>query len=114
MRVQLNFEVSLRFQTGYQFKRMVRSQDTGHVFNGNGVRAHVFDALGQINPRIQSVYRAGRIRQRTLWSDMTILKAIEAGIDRVDTAISSMSMTYGHTATESVVAAMAGTDRDTV
>ncbi|KZZ79778.1 oxaloacetate decarboxylase, partial [Oleiphilus sp. HI0133] len=46
-------------------------------------------------------------------SDMTILKAVEAGIDRVDTAISSMSMTYGHTATESVVAALAGTDRDT-
>tara|TARA_R110002049_G_scaffold108818_1_gene257351 strand:- start:8456 stop:9583 length:1128 start_codon:yes stop_codon:yes gene_type:complete len=44
---------------------------------------------------------------------MTILKAVEAGIDRVDTAISSMSMTYGHTATESVVAALAGTDRDT-
>jgi oxaloacetate decarboxylase alpha subunit len=46
-------------------------------------------------------------------SDMTILKAVEAGIDRVDTAISSMAMTYGHTATESVVAALAGTDRDT-
>ena len=46
-------------------------------------------------------------------SDMTILKAVEAGIDRVDTAISSMSMTYGHTATESVVAALAGTGRDT-
>lgn len=46
-------------------------------------------------------------------SDMTILKAIEAGVDRVDTAISSMSMTYGHTATESVVAALQGTDRDT-
>ena len=46
-------------------------------------------------------------------SDMTILKSVEAGIDRVDTAISSMSMTYGHTATESVVAALAGTDRDT-
>ncbi|MEH6648471.1 MAG: sodium-extruding oxaloacetate decarboxylase subunit alpha [Motiliproteus sp.] len=46
-------------------------------------------------------------------SDMTILKAIEAGIDRVDTSISSMSMTYGHTATETVVAALAGTDRDT-
>ncbi|MFG1488032.1 sodium-extruding oxaloacetate decarboxylase subunit alpha [Oceanospirillum sp. HFRX-1_2] len=46
-------------------------------------------------------------------SDMTILKAVEAGIDRVDTAISSMSMTYGHTATESVVAALKGTDRDT-
>lgn len=46
-------------------------------------------------------------------SDMTILKAVEAGVDRVDTAISSMSMTYGHTATESVVAALKGTDRDT-
>jgi oxaloacetate decarboxylase alpha subunit len=46
-------------------------------------------------------------------SDMTILKSIEAGIDRVDTAISSMSMTYGHSATESVVAALKGSDRDT-
>ncbi|SBS37965.1 Methylmalonyl-CoA carboxyltransferase 5S subunit [Marinomonas spartinae] len=46
-------------------------------------------------------------------SDMTILKAIEAGIDRVDTAISSMSMTYGHTSTEAVVAALQGTERDT-
>ncbi|MDF2181807.1 sodium-extruding oxaloacetate decarboxylase subunit alpha [Neptuniibacter sp. CAU 1671] len=46
-------------------------------------------------------------------SDMTILKSCEAGIDRVDTAISSMSMTYGHTSTESVVAALAGTERDT-
>jgi len=46
-------------------------------------------------------------------SDMAILKAIEAGVDRVDTAISSMSMTYGHSATETVVAALKGTDRDT-
>jgi oxaloacetate decarboxylase alpha subunit len=45
-------------------------------------------------------------------SSMTILKAIEAGIDHVDTAISSMSMTYGHSPTESVVAALQGTDRD--
>ncbi len=46
-------------------------------------------------------------------SDMAILKAIEAGVDRVDSAISSMSMTYGHSATETVVAAMAGSERDT-
>ncbi len=45
-------------------------------------------------------------------SSMTILKAIEAGIDHVDTAISSMSMTYGHSPTESIVAALAGTPRD--
>ncbi|WP_461534584.1 sodium-extruding oxaloacetate decarboxylase subunit alpha [Spongorhabdus nitratireducens] len=46
-------------------------------------------------------------------SSMAILKAIEAGIDRVDTAISSMSMTYGHSPTESIVAALQGTGRDT-
>lgn len=46
-------------------------------------------------------------------STATILKATEAGIDMVDTAISSMSMTYGHSATESVVAIMQDTDRDT-
>ncbi len=37
-------------------------------------------------------------------STATNMKAIEAGIDNVDTSISSMSMTYGHTATESLVA----------
>jgi oxaloacetate decarboxylase alpha subunit len=46
-------------------------------------------------------------------STATALKAIEAGIDNVDTAISSMSMTYGHSATESVVAMLQDTDRDT-
>ncbi|MCE0492795.1 sodium-extruding oxaloacetate decarboxylase subunit alpha [Vibrio salinus] len=46
-------------------------------------------------------------------ADMTLLKAIEAGADRVDTAISSMSGTYGHPATESIIAAMKGTERDT-
>jgi oxaloacetate decarboxylase alpha subunit len=46
-------------------------------------------------------------------STATYLKAIEAGIDNVDTAISSMSMTYGHSPTESLVAILAGTDRDT-
>ena len=43
----------------------------------------------------------------------TYLKAIEAGIDNVDTAISSMSMTYGHTPTETVVASLDSTNWDT-
>ncbi|MFE8069495.1 sodium-extruding oxaloacetate decarboxylase subunit alpha [Marinobacteraceae bacterium S3BR75-40.1] len=43
----------------------------------------------------------------------TNIKAAEAGIDNVDTAISSMSMTYGHAPTESVVAILQETDRDT-
>jgi len=46
-------------------------------------------------------------------STATALKAAEAGIDNVDTAISSMSMTYGHSPTEAVVAILEGTERDT-
>ena len=46
-------------------------------------------------------------------STATILKSVEAGIDNVDTSISSMSMTYGHSPTESVVAIMEGTQRPT-
>ena len=43
----------------------------------------------------------------------TILKCVEAGIDNVDTAISSMSMTYGHSPTETLVAILEGSERDT-
>ncbi len=46
-------------------------------------------------------------------ADMTLMKAIEAGVDRVDTAISSMSGTYGHPATESLVASLQNTEYDT-
>jgi len=46
-------------------------------------------------------------------STATILKVTEAGIDMLDTSISSMSMTYGHSATESVVSILEGTQRDT-
>lgn len=46
-------------------------------------------------------------------STATIMKCVEAGIDNVDTAVSSMSMTYGHSATESVVSIFEDTDRDT-
>ena len=46
-------------------------------------------------------------------STASILKAVEAGIDMVDTAISSMSTTYGHTSTETVVAMLQDTERNT-
>ncbi|MBH0063328.1 sodium-extruding oxaloacetate decarboxylase subunit alpha [Pseudoalteromonas sp. NZS71] len=46
-------------------------------------------------------------------STATYQKAIDAGIDMLDTAISSMSMTYGHTATETIVSIVEGTERDT-
>ncbi len=46
-------------------------------------------------------------------STATYVKAVEAGIDNVDTSISSMSMTYGHSPTESLVAILEGTGRST-
>ena len=46
-------------------------------------------------------------------STAAIVKAVEAGVDYVDTSISSISMTYGHSATESIVTILEGTPRDT-
>lgn len=46
-------------------------------------------------------------------STATALKCVEAGIDNIDTAISSMSMTYGHSPTESLVSILENTDRAT-
>ena len=46
-------------------------------------------------------------------STATYQKAIDAGIDMLDTAVSSMSMTYGHSATETITAIVEGTERDT-
>ena len=46
-------------------------------------------------------------------STATAIKAVEAGIDNIDTSISSMSMTYGHSPTESIVAILQDTPRAT-
>ncbi len=46
-------------------------------------------------------------------STATNLKAIEAGIDNINTSVSSMSMTYGHSPTETQIAILEGTERDT-
>ena len=46
-------------------------------------------------------------------AEMALLKAVEAGVDGIDTAISSMSGTYGHPATESMVATLQSTEYDT-
>ncbi|VAX24376.1 Oxaloacetate decarboxylase alpha chain [hydrothermal vent metagenome] len=44
---------------------------------------------------------------------MTMTKAIEAGVDIIDTAISSLSMGTSHSPTETIVSALQGTDYDT-
>ena len=46
-------------------------------------------------------------------ADMTYMKAAEAGVDVVDTAISTLALQTSQPATESIVAALRGTPRDT-
>lgn len=46
-------------------------------------------------------------------ASMAIIKAVEAGVDAVDTAISPLAMGTSHAATESIVAAFKGTPYDT-
>lgn len=46
-------------------------------------------------------------------ASMSIIKAVEAGVDAVDTAISPLAMGTSHAATESIVAAFQGTPYDT-
>ena len=47
-------------------------------------------------------------------SAATNMKAIEAGIDNIDTSISSLSMTYGHSATETMLAIFEDQDREII
>ena len=46
-------------------------------------------------------------------STATLMKAIDAGIDMIDTSISSMSLTYGHSPTETFVSIMEESERAT-
>ncbi|MBI5816196.1 MAG: sodium-extruding oxaloacetate decarboxylase subunit alpha [Nitrospinae bacterium] len=47
------------------------------------------------------------------FAPMTVVKAIEVGVDGVDTAMASFSMGTSHSPTETLVAALKGTDNDT-
>ena len=71
-----------------------------------------FELVSRLKETV-SVPIAMQSHATTGMSTTTNIKAAEAGIDMVDTSISSMSMTYGHSATESVVAILQGTERDT-
>ena len=70
-----------------------------------------FDLISQIREAV-SVPIALHCHATTGLSTATIVKAAEAGVDMVDTSISSMSMTYGHSPTESVVSILNDTARD--
>ena len=71
-----------------------------------------FELVSRLKEAVQ-IPIAMQCHATTGMSTATNVKAAEAGIDMIDTAISSMSMTYGHSPTESLVAIMEDTERDT-
>ncbi len=71
-----------------------------------------FDLISQLKATVDIPIHM-QCHATTGMSTGTYLKAAEAGIDNLDTAISSMSLTYGHTPTESMVAMLEGTERGT-
>ncbi|MGB5638983.1 MAG: sodium-extruding oxaloacetate decarboxylase subunit alpha [Sedimenticolaceae bacterium] len=71
-----------------------------------------FELISRLKETI-SVPIALHSHATTGMSTTTHIKAAEAGVDMVDSAISSMSMTYAHSATESIVAILQGRERDT-
>jgi oxaloacetate decarboxylase alpha subunit len=71
-----------------------------------------FELVTQLKQTV-SVPIALHSHATTGMSTTTHIKAAEAGVDMVDSAISSMSMTYAHSATESIVAILQGQARDT-
>ncbi|GIU18296.1 MULTISPECIES: sodium-extruding oxaloacetate decarboxylase subunit alpha [unclassified Shewanella] len=71
-----------------------------------------FELISQIKSQTDLVLSL-HCHATTGLSTATYQKAIEAGIDVLDTAISSMSQTYGHSATETLVAMVEGTERAT-
>lgn len=70
------------------------------------------ELVGRLKETVQ-VPIAMQCHATTGLSTATYQKAIDAGIDMLDAAVSSMSMTYGHSATETMVSIVEGTDRDT-
>ena len=71
-----------------------------------------FDLISQLKSQTNLIVSM-QCHATTGLSTATYQKAIEAGIDVLDTAISSMSQTYGHSATETLVAMVEDTDRAT-
>ncbi|HHW7579655.1 TPA: sodium-extruding oxaloacetate decarboxylase subunit alpha [Mannheimia haemolytica] len=71
-----------------------------------------YELVGEIKKRYDVELHL-HCHSTTGMAEMALLKAIEAGVDGVDTSISSMSGTYGHPATESIVATLQGTPYET-
>jgi len=71
-----------------------------------------YDLVSKLKERIEIPIHL-HSHATTGMSTTTAIKCIEAGLDNVDTSISSMSMTYGHSATETIVGILKDTKYET-
>ena len=63
---------------------------------------YAFNLISELKKMIQIPIHL-HTHATTGMSNLTNLRAIDAGVDNIDTSISSMSMGYGHSATETMV-----------
>lgn len=71
-----------------------------------------YEIISRIKAEIPQLHLALHSHCTSGMADMVYIKAIEAGVDSVDTAISSMSHGTSQPPTESLVASLRGTDKD--
>ena len=64
--LHVNRYVEAGFESADQVVRHIRFEQTRHVFNTQAMGAHVFNLLGQVDPQINRVYRADRVRNGAL------------------------------------------------
>ena len=77
------------------------------------LKPHVaFDLVSKLKETV-SIPIALHSHATTGLSVATCQKAIDAGVDMLDGAVSTMSMTYGHSATETLIAMVEDTERST-
>ena len=99
--------IQLFLQTADQIKSYVRLKDTGHVLDGDGVRAHVRHFFRHFNPHFDGVHGAGGVGDGALG----MLASLTNGLDRT---IQVTRIVHGVENPEHVYAVLGGTLTETV
>ncbi len=66
MTVHVDRDVDGLLQPRHQFECDIRAQQPGHVLDADGVRAHVLDAFAHVDPQIDGMHLAHRVRHGPL------------------------------------------------
>src|SRR5690554_1375162 len=102
MALHVDGDIQLFLQTADQVISHVGLQQAGHVFDGDGIGAHVGNFFGQFNPVLDGVYRAGGVGNGAL--------SVLAGLaNRLDSSRQVARVVHRIKNTEHVYAVLGGT-----